>query len=119
VLRTGVDVRLRQLLGEVDARGLGDDLSADVAPVEVVGVLLAEDGDLFAVDDQGVRGRLYLAGELAVHGVVLEEVRQILGVAQVVDADDLNVGVIEAVAEDHAADAAKAVDTDFCRAHNF
>ena len=51
--------------------------------------------------------------EDAVHGVVLEHVREVVGVEEVIDADDLDVlrEVIDRRAENHAADAAEAVNT--------
>ena len=47
------------------------------------------------------------------HGVVLQHIGQVIGGTQIVDADDLDLGVIDAGAEDHAADTAKTIDTDF------
>ena len=52
------------------------------------------------------------------HGVILQHVCQIIGGAQIVDADDLDLGVVDAGAEDHAANAAKTVNTNF-DAHNY
>jgi len=47
-----------------------------------------------------------------VHGVVLEHVLHVIGVDErIVDADDLNVVAKRSCAENHAADAAKTVDT--------
>ena len=54
---------------------------------------------------------LGLAG--AVHRVVLQHIGEILGGAQVVDAHNLDFGVIQAGAEHHAADAAKTIDANF------
>ena len=55
-----------------------------------------------------------LALEAAVHAVVLQHVGQVVGLQQVVDADDLDVvsEVLHRSAEHHAADAAEAVDAD-------
>ena len=47
-------------------------------------------------------------------GIVLQHVGEVLGVEQVVDADDFDViEVLDGGAEDHAADAAKPVDANF------
>ena len=51
--------------------------------------------------------------ERAVDGVVLEHVREVVRIEEVVDADDLDVAeVLNRRAENHAADTAEAVDTD-------
>ncbi len=50
--------------------------------------------------------------ELAVHGVVLQEVRERLGVGDVVHRDDVEPALTEAGAEHVPSDAAEAVDTD-------
>jgi hypothetical protein len=57
-----------------------------------------------------------IALEVAVHRVVLEHVGQVVGLQQVVDADDLDVrelGFPGDSAKHHAADATETVDTDF------
>src|SRR5699024_3967857 len=113
LLGAGVDVALGLLLGQEQAGGLHHVLSADLAPGQVGGVALGEDGDLLAVDHDGVLGGGNLALELAVHGVVLQHISQVVGGAQIVDPHDLNVGVVDAGPEHHPADAAKAIDTNF------
>ena len=104
---------LSLLLGQEQAGGLHDVLSAHLGPRQISGVLLSEDGDLLAVDDDGGLGAADLGGALAVHGVVLQHVGQILSGAQVIDADDLDLRVVQAGAENHAADTAKTVNTNF------
>ena len=57
--------------------------------------------------------------ELAVHRVVLEHVSQIIHRAEVVDTHYLEfVGLRAGGTEDHTADTAEAVDTDFNSCHN-
>ena len=53
------------------------------------------------------------AGEAAVDGVILEHIGHVLGSDQVVDAHHFHVLVVQAGAEHHAADAAKAIDANF------
>ena len=101
------------LLGQEQAGRLHDVLSLQLAPGDVGGVALSIDGNFAAVDDDGVLGGGDRAGELAVHGVILQHIRQILGGAQIVDADDLDLRVIDSGAEHHAADAAKPIDANF------
>ena len=113
LLGTGGDVSASLLIGEEETRGLDDDLGADVAPGESGGILLGRETDLLAVNDEirALDGDLVL--EDAVDGVVLEHVREVIGIEEVVDADDLDVvrEVLDRSAEDHATNAAEAVDT--------
>jgi hypothetical protein len=53
--------------------------------------------------------------ESAVHGVVLQHVSEVVNVEKVVDTDNLNVlgEVFHSSAEDHTADAAETIDTEF------
>src|SRR5574344_2019386 len=120
LLRAGVEVHLRLLGREEETRGLDDDVDAEVAPRDegllvlvVVRGLLGEDLDDLAVDVELLllvrTGDLVL--EPAVHGIVLQHVREVLGVEEVVDADDLDVAeIVNRSAENHAADAAETVD---------
>ena len=68
-----------------------------------------------AIDNDGILGGLHSALELAVHGVILQHIGQIVSGAQVIDAHDLNFGMVDAGTEDHTADPAKAVNTNFDR----
>ena len=47
--------------------------------------------------------------------IVLEHIGKVIGRAQIVDADHVDLGMLEAGTEHHTADTAKAVDTDFNR----
>ena len=105
-------------LGQEQTGGFHDILSAELCPGQISGVALCGDGDLVAVDDDGLLGSLNGAVELAVHGVVLQHVSEVVSGAQVVDADDLDLGEVDACAEDHTADASKTIDTNFDR-HTF
>ena len=114
LLGTGVDVQLGLLLLEEEAGGLDDDLGADLAPLELGGILLGGEADGLAVDVHRVALDLDVVVELAVDGIVLQHVGEVLGVEQVVDADDLDVvEVLDGGAEDHAPDAAEPVDANF------
>ena len=113
LLGAGVDMALSLLLGQEQTGGLHHVLRAQLTPGNVGGVALGVDGDLLAVDHDGVLGGRDLTLELAVHGVVLQHIGQIVSGAQVVDAHDLNVGMVDAGTEDHTADPAKPVNTNF------
>ena len=104
---------LSLLLGQEQAGGLDNVLGADLGPGQVGGVTLSKHGDGLAVDNDVVALGGNFTLELAVHGVKLQHIGQVIGGAQVVNAHDLDVGVIHAAAHDHTADTAKTIDTDF------
>src|SRR5450631_248268 len=103
-----------------EAGRLDDDVGADLGPGKVGWVALGEDreapraghGDLVVASND-------VLAQAAKDAVVLEQVREGLGVRQVVDGDDLDVsaaslhGTVEV-----AADAAKAIDTN-ANSHGF
>ncbi len=112
LLGTTVDVRLGLLRVGEEAGRLDDDVGADAGPVDLGGVALLEDADGLAVHDD--RGLVVgdLTGETAQDRVVLEQVGEGLVVHEVVRGHDLDVGSgRHDGAEEVAADAAKAVDT--------
>ena len=99
-------------LGE-EAGRLDHHVDAEVAPRQRRRVALGEHLDLAAVDGQRAVADRDLARERAEDRVVLEQVAERAGVRDVVDGDDLDVGVrLVRRAEDVAADAAEAVDAD-------
>ena len=73
------------------------------------------EADLLAVDDHRVALDLDFLLERAVDRVVLEHVREVVRIEEVVDADHFDVvrEVLDRGAEHHAADTAEAVDTNF------
>ena len=93
--------------------GLEGDVDAELAPGELRGILLGEELDLVAADaDEAVAG-LDRDVEVAEHGVVLQQVRHRLRVAEVVRRDDLEVAAaLDLRAQEVPADAAEAVDPD-------
>src|SRR5690606_23963414 len=95
-------------------RGLHDDVDAEVAPGEVRRVPLGEDAEPVALNDEVVVLGPDVAGEAAVDGVILEQVRQRGRVREVVDGDDVEVAgaALQDGAEDEAADAPEPVDPD-------
>ena len=115
MLGAGVDVALAQVLGQVLTGALADILRAHAGPGNVLHLHGGEHGVLLAVDDQGAVLGGDLAGELAVHAVILQHIRHILRVHEgIVQADDLYIVVGQRGAKDEAANAAEAIDADFC-----
>ena len=110
LFRACVDVGLRLFLREEKARGLDDILSAELAPRKVRGVARGKDGDLAPVHHEAAVRALHVGGKAAVHGVVFQHIGEIIRGTEVVDALDLDFRMVKAGAEDHAPDAAEAVD---------
>ena len=78
-------------------------------------ILFGEHLNLVAIDDEEVAFERHVVVELAVHGVVLEHVGEVVNVEKVVDTDNLDVvcEVFHGGAEHHTADAAETIDTEF------
>ena len=97
-------------VGEVAGR-LDDDLRADDSPVQLGGVALGPDLDLLAVDgDEVVAGGDFVL-QVAQNRVVLEQMGQSRRAGQVVDGNKIDLRIAESGAQNVAANAAEAVDT--------
>ncbi len=111
-------------LGE-ETGGLNDELDAHRGPGELGGGAGGDDLDLVAVDHEhivlGLVGAGLLGGdgalELALGGVILDQIGQIVGGNDVADGHDVERGAEEALldegAENEAADAAETIDSNF------
>ena len=93
--------------------GLEHDVDAERLPRQLRRILDREHLELVAVDGDAVAARGDVGLQVAEDRVVLEQVRQRLGVGQVVDGDDVDPAVAHGGAHDVAADAAEPVDPDF------
>jgi hypothetical protein len=109
-LRAGLDVPFGLGLLQEETGAFQHVFGADVAPLQVRGIALGGEADLLAVDDQRALGGLDRALERAVNGVILQHVRQLRGVEQIVDAHDLDIRMIRGRAEHQPADASKSID---------
>ena len=105
---------LAAFLFQEEAGAFQHDVHAHFAPLQVGGIFFSGQADFLAVDHQVVAVNGDVALEVAVHGVVLQHVGQVVGLQQVVDGDHFDTGeVLGDGAESHAADAAETVDTNF------
>ena len=103
---------LGQLFGQEESGGFDDDIGVDFIPLQVGRALFRGQADLVAVDDEVVALDRDVGLELAVDRIILQHVGEILGIEQVVDADDLDVlaEILDRSPEDHPADPAETVD---------
>ena len=120
-----------EFLGQEETGGFDDDIGADFVPLQIGRILLRGQADLLAVDDQVAAVDFDIGFEFAVDRVILQHVGEVFGFEQVVDPDDFDViaEVLDRSAEDHAADTAETIDTNFdhfwqfpfvkLREHNF
>ena len=83
-------VRVGELAGRFD-----DYLRSERTPVDRRGILGREHLDLLAVHGNEILTSLHVVGQRAQHGVVLEQVRQRLGVGQIVSCHDLDIGIAD------------------------
>ena len=105
---------LSLLLGQENAGGLNNVVSANLAPRNVLGIHLSEEQNLLAVNDDSVVSVLDGAVVTTMHGVILEHVCHVVGGHEgIVNCDELDVRVLQTSAENHTTDAAKTVDTYF------
>src|SRR5262249_34272003 len=81
-------------------------------PRQRAGIALGEHLDRLLPDDQGIAFRAYVLVEPAVDRVVAQQVRQRLGVRDVVDGHELEPGLAETGSKHVAADTPEAVDAD-------
>ena len=89
-------------------------IRANFIPFEGCRVTLLREANFFAVNDQGIALHRNLALEAAMHRVILQHVGQIVGLQQVVDANDFNIAkALNCRAKDVAADATKTIDAYF------
>jgi hypothetical protein len=114
--------RLEVLRGVVTpgepARRLDHDVDAQVGPWEACRVALREHPHLGAVDEDRAIPLLDLAWEAPVHRVVLEQVGERVHVRDVVQRNELDLGVVlVGGAEDVAPDAPEPVDPDLHSCH--
>src|SRR5579862_2291284 len=101
-----------------EAGRLDRDVDAELLPRQVAGILLGEQRDRAPADGDGTVAELDRNVELSEHGVVLEQVRHRLRVAEVVGGHDLEVATeLELGAEEVAPDPAEAVDPDLDLRH--
>ena len=113
-LLDGAAQMLGGILGVGEAAGRFDhDLGAHAGPVDFGGVLGGENLDPLAVHHDGVGLGDHFPVQPAEHRIVLEQVRQRLGIGQIVGGDEFYVGVVQAGANDISSDAAEAVDAYF------
>src|SRR5919197_23276 len=89
-----------------------------VAPGKVLGIALGEQLDLVLPDGDRAVADLHILAEPPEHGVVLEQVRHGLRVAQVVGSDDLEVTLaLQMRPEKVPPDAPESVDPNPCLSH--
>jgi hypothetical protein len=112
LLRAGREMPLELLPRQQRARRLDDDVHAELAPRDLRRVPLLGHEHLLAADRHRVAIRRDVLVKNAHHGVVLQEIRQVRVVIEVVDRRDLDVVAVREDAEHRPSDPAEAVDAD-------
>jgi hypothetical protein len=117
LLCSGLDVFRCAISRREDAGGLEHDVHAEILPRQLRRILHREDLELVLGHGDPVAGRFHVRLEVAEDRVVLEEMRQGLGVGEIVDGNEVDVRRAQRRAHDVAANAPKPVDTDPNRHH--
>ena len=102
-------------LGEA-SRALHHHVDAQLAPGQLGRVGLGQQPNPLTADHEGVFALdADVHGQLAVHGIPLEQVGHLSGIGEIVDGDELEVvaRAFQCSAEGEASDAAEAIDGDF------
>ena len=102
-----------KLAGLEDAGGLNDDVNAQLAPRQILGIALAQDLHGMAVGHEAILGDLDRIEGAAVDRVILQQVSHRRDVAEVVDGQDLDLRVLDHGAVRQTSDAAETVDAYF------
>ena len=105
---------LRGVFGEKEPGRFHDYVGTHLAPFQLGRVFDSGQADALAVHDEGAALDRDVAFEAAVYRVVLEHIGPVVGLEQVVDGNDLDVGkVLYGGAQHHAADAPETIDANF------
>ena len=110
------DVRRRLGLAGEQARALQHEIHAELAPGQLGRIALRDHADAIAVHHHRIAVDVHIAAEAAVHGVETRQMSIGIGIAQVVDRDDLDLARVLALverAQNVAADAPVTIDPHF------
>jgi hypothetical protein len=118
LLGTALEMGLGLVNGGEDTSGLNDVVGAGLGPLDVGGITLRVELDSLAVDNKVVALVADLTLEDTVGRVVLEHVDGVVRLNEgVVDSNNLDVGVLDGIAEDDTADTTETVDADLDGSH--
>jgi hypothetical protein len=94
-----------------DPGGLHHDVHSELSPRQGGRILHRAHPGLAAVHDNALSLDRHLGGQVPVHGIVLEEMRERLGVGEVIDPDDLDVLGRQRRPEEDSTDPPEPVDS--------
>ena len=110
LLGTSVDMPGSKFARLEDAGGFNNDVDAELAPGQVLGIALAEHLGGMAIGHKAVFGNLDRVKCAAVDGIVFQQMGHRGNVAQVVNRNNIELGIVRHRAIDETTDTAKAVD---------
>ena len=113
LLGAGLDVLGCKLAGLEDARGLNNDVDAELAPRQILGIALAQHLHRVAICHETVFSDLDRVERSTVDGVIFQQVSHRRDVAEIVDGHNLDSGVLDHGAIRQTSDAAETVDAYF------
>ncbi len=112
-LSTCGDVFTRGFVGQEDTGCFSNNVNAHFIPLQVGRITFSGNTDFFTVNHQCAILNFYRAVETTVSRVILQHVRHVIRVQQVVDSNDFDVRTLLSSTENDATDTAETVDTYF------
>ena len=115
LLRAGGKMRRSLFLRGIEARAFEHDVDVMLAPRNLRGIGFLVDVDLLAVDRDGILASFHLVRVfvLALRRIILQEVREHLGVREIVDGYDFIALCIKHLTKREAADTSETIDRYF------
>ncbi len=110
MLGASLDMAFEMLLSCEDPGALQHDIDAHGAPGQPFKVLLIKHGAGLPVDDHATVNKSDVAVVTAIHGIVCQQIEEILRRSEIVDRDQIETANLEAALERGPADSAEAVD---------
>ncbi len=110
--RAGAQMQRRLVARGEQAGRFDHDVDLEFLPRQLGRIALREHAEGVAVEHDLIALGLDLMLERAVHRVMLEQMREGLGVGDVVDRDDLDLFLVQHRPKSHPADSAETVDPD-------
>jgi hypothetical protein len=110
--RTGVKMLLEILAPPERARALENQIDCQIAPRQLPGVSHPAQRKRASANDDVLVLYAHITAEAAIHGVVSKQIREVLGVGQIVDRNQLERRLLQDQLQNRAPDSTEPIDRD-------